>query len=273
MNTQGSPLRTRKPHTESTHTQLHGTDLAHLPFAGNLKWIIEFPPAWEWFVTWAPGQIPQHFKESSSYPGPSSNASAPASSRGSPFNFSPPTETMAASASASCQVSFDNPPSFPAPAAPMPSAPSFRMQPCAQPAMQHVDNFLGDDQDMPDQPPTIVETVIQQLFQPQATDISLDRTWHIRPNEHSKRYMAQPVGKTRMESAQPATPQLETVLGKYCDTTSQPTCGLLQMAISRLLQHSVQEMPQGMPRMLLALMMQTGMSISESRLRTSIEMA
>ena len=38
-------LRMRKSHTESMHIQLHGTDLAHLPFAGKLKWLVEFPPA------------------------------------------------------------------------------------------------------------------------------------------------------------------------------------------------------------------------------------
>ena len=48
----------------------------HLPFAGKIKWMIEFPPAWKWFVTWSPGQIPQHFKESSPMPGPSSSTAA-----------------------------------------------------------------------------------------------------------------------------------------------------------------------------------------------------
>ena len=67
-------LRVRKPHTESMHIQLRGTDLAHLPFAGKIKWMIEFPPAWKWFVAWSPGLIPQHFKESSSMPGPSHRA-------------------------------------------------------------------------------------------------------------------------------------------------------------------------------------------------------
>ena len=36
-------LRMRKPDKETMHIQLHGTDLAHLPFAGKLKWLIEFP--------------------------------------------------------------------------------------------------------------------------------------------------------------------------------------------------------------------------------------
>ena len=51
-------LRMRKPDTEMMRIQLHGTDLAHLPFAGKLKWLIEFLPQWQWFLTWAPGKAP-----------------------------------------------------------------------------------------------------------------------------------------------------------------------------------------------------------------------
>ena len=34
----------------------------------------------EWFVTWTPGKIPQHFKDTSSWPMPSSLSSSPAAS-------------------------------------------------------------------------------------------------------------------------------------------------------------------------------------------------
>ena len=33
-------LSIRKLNTESMHIKLHGTDLAHLPFAGKIKWMI-----------------------------------------------------------------------------------------------------------------------------------------------------------------------------------------------------------------------------------------
>ena len=72
-------LRTHKPNAESMHIQLHGTDLARLPFVSKLKWMVE-PPAWQWFFTCAPGMIPQHYKDTSSWPIPSSFVSAPASS-------------------------------------------------------------------------------------------------------------------------------------------------------------------------------------------------
>ena len=47
-------LRNRNPMTESMHIQLHGSDFAQLPLSGNMKWLIEFPPAWSWFLSWAP---------------------------------------------------------------------------------------------------------------------------------------------------------------------------------------------------------------------------
>ena len=50
-------LRNRNPMTESMHIQLHSPDLAHLPLGGNIKWLIEFPPAWSWFLTWSPGAV------------------------------------------------------------------------------------------------------------------------------------------------------------------------------------------------------------------------
>ena len=46
----------RKPDTEIMHIQIHA-DLAQLPFTGKLGWLIESPPAWRWFLAWAPGMI------------------------------------------------------------------------------------------------------------------------------------------------------------------------------------------------------------------------
>ena len=73
---------------------------------------------------------------------------------------------------------------------------------------------------MPDQPPAIVQTVAQQLPLPQPTEMSLNRAWHIEPNEQSKRLMAQPAWKTRIENAQPALQPLEIVQEEDGDTTS-----------------------------------------------------
>ena len=50
-------LRARKPRTESLHIQLHSSDFAYLSL-GKLKWLIEFPPAWRWFLSWIPGICP-----------------------------------------------------------------------------------------------------------------------------------------------------------------------------------------------------------------------
>ena len=47
--------RNRKPMTETMHIQLRGSDFAQLPLSGNMKWLIEFPPAWSWFLSWSPG--------------------------------------------------------------------------------------------------------------------------------------------------------------------------------------------------------------------------
>ena len=73
----------RKPDAETMHIQLHGADLAHRPFAGKLQWLIELPPQWQWFLTWAPGknEFPQHFKETSSWRMSSSLSSAPTACR------------------------------------------------------------------------------------------------------------------------------------------------------------------------------------------------
>ena len=96
--------------------------------------------------------------------------------------------------------------------------------------------------------------------------------------------MAQPPWKTRMESAMLETKALEVVQEEEDETTrqpaSQPAYGLLQqklahgvllMATSRLLPHSVQEMqPEVQLRMTLtSWMKQTLQSIGDSTLRTS----
>ena len=76
---------------------------------------------------------------------------------------------------------------------------------------------------MPDQPPTIVETVVHQLSPPQAGKISLHRTWHIRPNEQSMRYVAQPAWEPIARNAARTLP------------ANQLSRGLIQLATSRLL--------------------------------------
>ena len=88
--------------------------------------------------------------------------------------------------------------------------------------MQHVDNFLYDDEDMPDQPPTIAETVLHQLSPPQATERSLNRSWSVRPDKQTKSTLAQPAWKTRAQSAMREMPALEVVQEEEGETTSQP---------------------------------------------------
>ena len=129
---------------------------------------------------------------------------------------------MAASTPASCQVTLDQPPRFPAPTPPTQTVPNLRLQSCAPAATQHVDNFLYDDEDMPDQPPILVETVLHQLSTPQATGRSLSRLWNVRPDEQTRRALAQPPWKTRMQSAMRETPTLEVVQEEEGETTNQP---------------------------------------------------
>ena len=79
-------------------------DLAHLPLEDNIKWLIEFPPAWSWFLTYRPGQLPRHLVDNSIW-GPYSRSSAPASSSmastpgsdGSAFQLPSATNPMATS--------------------------------------------------------------------------------------------------------------------------------------------------------------------------------
>ena len=40
-------LRALTPDTKTMHFQIDASDLAQLPFAGKLRWLIEFPPAAE----------------------------------------------------------------------------------------------------------------------------------------------------------------------------------------------------------------------------------
>ena len=61
-------------------------------------------------------------------------------------------------------------------------------------------NLLHDDQDMPDEPPSIVQTVVQQMPTPQATKSSLNCTWNVMQREQSRRMqMAQPAWKMQMQ--------------------------------------------------------------------------
>ena len=72
-------LRNRNPMTETLHIQLHGSDFAKLPMSAGLRWLLEFPPEWSWFLSWSPGQVPEHFKDHSRVP-TQSRSSTPASS-------------------------------------------------------------------------------------------------------------------------------------------------------------------------------------------------
>ena len=70
-------LRACKPDTETMYTQIHASDLAQLPFARKLRWLIEFPPGWKWFPAWAPGGVPPHFIDPNIWPEPSLLSSTP----------------------------------------------------------------------------------------------------------------------------------------------------------------------------------------------------
>ena len=202
----------RKPDTETMHIQLHGTDLAHLPFASKLKWL-EFPTSWQWFLTWAPGKIPQHFKDSSIWPVSSSLSSSPAAATSMPhYGPTPPTETISSSSAMPSSASFA--PSLapsslsPQPAAgpPRSSTPTFHRENPSLRTFLH----LQDDTGMPDQPPTIVQTVSQRWSPAQTAEASLQRTLNVMPQEN-QRQLAQPAWKTPMERAQQSSQTLAPI--------------------------------------------------------------
>ena len=58
---------------------------------------------------------------------------------------------------------------------------------------------------MSDQPPSIVQTVVQ------TTEMSLRGTWNIWPNEQNKRLMVRFAWRTRTDNAQPTFRPLEFV--------------------------------------------------------------
>ena len=78
---QGSLQRSaqQEPNVGDIAHSLHGSDFAKLPLSAGLRWLIEFPPEWAWFLSWFPGQVPEHFKDHSRAPAQSS-PSMPASS-------------------------------------------------------------------------------------------------------------------------------------------------------------------------------------------------
>ena len=126
-------LRMREPDTETMRIQIRGADLAHLPFAGKLKWLIELPTAWIWFLTWSPEMSPEHFVDRSIWPVPTSLSSAPAGPSSMGCMASIPF-SMAASPAARSTFSLAPPASMPSvpsssPAAPAASMPSFGLPP------------------------------------------------------------------------------------------------------------------------------------------------
>ena len=61
---------------------------------------------------------------------------------------------------------------------PMPPTLPWQQQPVQQSAMPQT--FLQEDQDEPAETPTLVQAVAKQMPQPQATEVSLQRTWTYR---------------------------------------------------------------------------------------------
>ena len=43
-------LRNRNPMTETMRIQLHSSDFANLSLSAGIRWLIEFPPEWPWFL-------------------------------------------------------------------------------------------------------------------------------------------------------------------------------------------------------------------------------
>ena len=112
-------LRQRNPMTETMHIQLHGSDFAQLPLSGGMKWLIELPPAWSWFLSWSPGSVPEHLEDHSSWASrsrASTGVSAPALSSasssmtslttpGSSAVFSMPSQTSDQPLGTTCKAS------------------------------------------------------------------------------------------------------------------------------------------------------------------------
>ena len=79
--------------------------------------------------------------------------------------------------------------------------------------MPMLQTFLQDDQDMPDEPLSIVSPA-------QATETSLNRTWNLRPAEQARRMIAQPAWKTQLQRTQPGSTLLAPVMEEDVDSTS-----------------------------------------------------
>ena len=73
------------------------------------------------------------------------------------------------------------------------------MQAVQQETAPTLRNFLPDDQDMPEEPPTM---------------------WNVMPGEQARRMMAQPAWKTQLQRTQPGLQPLTPVLAEDGDTTS-----------------------------------------------------
>ena len=215
-------LRRRKPDTERMHIQVHGTDLAHLPFAGKLKWLIELPIAWSWFLTWSPGMIPNQYMDSNIWPipaslsssaaGPPSMASGPPSMAASPaarstFSSAPlPTGTPPSSSTlpttTSKAASLAPSPLFSQPASgPLSTQPHYRaLDRVASSEVQQLSDFLHEDADMAQQVPTLVQEVAQQCTPAQFLQSILQRTWFDPSRQTSRRTMAQPSWTRQLQS-------------------------------------------------------------------------
>ena len=92
--------------------------------------------------------------------------------------------------------------------------------------VQQLQTFL-QDKDEPAEPPTLVQAVTKQMSQPQATEMSLQRTSNVEPTEQLKRFMmAQPAWKTEMQrnhaSVQPPPSQATLQLLPKTSTLTSP---------------------------------------------------
>ena len=74
------------------------------------------------------------------------------------------------------------------------------MQASQQDTIPTLRNFLKDDQDMPEEPPTVVQSVMQQMPLAHATETSLNCPWSVMPGEQTRRMsLAQPAWKTQLQ--------------------------------------------------------------------------